>query len=35
MLSKPAQDQADNLGYVPLPAAIQARAMAAVKQVGK
>jgi phosphate transport system substrate-binding protein len=35
MLSKPSQDQADNLGYVPLPAAIQARAMAAVKQVGK
>lgn len=35
MLSKPAQDQADNLGYVPLPAAIQARALAAVKQVGK
>lgn len=35
MLSKPAQDQADNLGYVPLPAGIQARAMAAVKQVGK
>lgn len=35
MLSKPAQDQADNLGYVPLPASVQARAMAAVKQVGK
>ena len=35
MLSKPAQDQADNLGYVPLPSGIQARALAAVKQVGK
>ena len=35
MLSKPAQDQADNLGYVPLPAGIQSRSMAAVKQLGK
>ena len=35
MLSKPAQEQADNLGYVPLPAGIQSRSMAAVKQLGK
>ncbi|NBP98760.1 MAG: phosphate ABC transporter substrate-binding protein PstS, partial [Synechococcaceae bacterium WB6_3A_227] len=35
MLSKPSQAQADDLGYVPLPAGIQAKSLAAVKQVGK
>jgi ABC-type phosphate transport system substrate-binding protein len=35
MLSKPSQAQADDLGYVPLPASIQAKSLAAVKQVGK
>jgi phosphate transport system substrate-binding protein len=35
MLSKPAQSQADDLQYVPLPAGIQAKSMAAIKQIGK